>query len=71
MGNRQTGRLFSSTIYNSEPSHINIQKLIKKYVLQNLKLIRTNLYKKNSESSNKVLSFIINVILKMYHEQKF
>ncbi len=61
IGNRQTGRLFSSTIYNSEPSHINIQKLIKKICSSKFKINTSQIYiKKNPESSNKVLSFIIN-----------
>jgi UDP-hydrolysing UDP-N-acetyl-D-glucosamine 2-epimerase len=61
IGNRQTGRLFSSTIYNSEPSHINIQKLIKKICSSKFKINTSQIYiKKNPEASNKVLSFIIN-----------
>ncbi len=59
IGNRQSGRLFSSTIYNCESSSIKIKNLIKKICSSKFKVNSSQIYiKKNSESSNKVLSFI-------------
>lgn len=60
IGNRQSGRLFSSTIYKCESSNIKIKNLIKKICSTKFKINTSKIYiKKNSDSSNKVLSFII------------
>lgn len=59
IGNRQFGRLFSTTIYNCESSNIKIKNLIKKISSTKFKINTSKIYiKKNSNSSNRVLSFI-------------
>ena len=61
IGERQNGRLMSSTIFNSGPNSNNIKRLILKISNINFKINTNNIYiTKKSNISIKILNFIIN-----------